>query len=583
MKPLLDLLRRPLLHVAGVSFFVNLLLLVPALFMLQVFDRVLASQSGETLLVLMLGVGVALTLLLVLDYLRARLQGVAGNIVSETLSPVVTRIVIAQGARRIGRGSSESLRDVGALRALFSAQGLLALFDSPWVIVYVAVIWLAHPMLGMAAAAAALLMLGLAVLNDFVTRREIEALQKAAAGATRYLEASLQNAEVAQTLGMTDALVARWRQKNAEVTALQQPTAAKTVAMAALTRTVRQAVQVLMLALGAYLVIVGEASAGVMIATTTLLGRALAPVEQVVGSWRMLAEGRAAFRRLSELLTAADAEPQRMALPAPAGQLTAHQLTFRAPQGERLLLAGVSLQLDAGESLAVIGASGAGKSTLVRLLTGVWRPSAGSVRLDQADLAQWPREELGPWLGYVPQDVELFPGTVAENIARLGTVDSARVVQAAQRAQVHELILALPDGYDTVVDPHGAIISPGQRQRIALARALYGDPKLIVLDEPNSNLDGAGEVALAESLKALRGQVTVVVVTHRATLIQHVDKMLVLDAGKVQHYGPTAEVMRAMQQKAQPHPGSSGAQVVAMPRPPHPMDVPHAAREERVS
>jgi PrtD family type I secretion system ABC transporter len=583
MKPLLDLLRRPLLHVAGVSFFVNLLLLVPALFMLQVFDRVLSSQSGETLLVLMLGVGVALTLLLVLDYLRARLQGVAGNIVSESLSPVVTRIVIAQGARRIGRGSSESLRDVGALRALFSAQGLLALFDSPWVIVYVAVIWLAHPMLGIAAAAAALLMLGLAVLNDVVTRREIEALQKAAAGATRYLEASLQNAEVAQTLGMTDALVARWRQKNAEVTALQQPTAAKTVAMAALTRTLRQAVQVLMLALGAYLVIAGEASAGVMIATTTLLGRALAPVEQVVGSWRMLAEGRAAFRRLSELLTAADAQPKRMALPAPTGQLTAHQLTYRAPQGDRLLLAGVSLQLEAGESLAVIGASGAGKSTLVRLLTGVWRPNAGTVRLDQADLAQWPREELGPWLGYVPQDVELFPGTVAENIARLGAVDSARVVQAAQRAQVHELILALPDGYDTVVDPHGAVISPGQRQRIALARALYGEPKLIVLDEPNSNLDGAGEVALAESLKALRGQVTVVVVTHRATLIQHVDKMLVLDAGKVQHYGATAEVMRAMQQKTQPQAGAGGAQVVPMPRPPHPMDIPQAAREERAS
>jgi PrtD family type I secretion system ABC transporter len=508
---------------------------------------------------------------------------VAGNIVSESLSPVVTRIVIAQGARRIGRGSSESLRDVGALRALFSAQGLLALFDSPWVIVYVAVIWLAHPMLGIAAAAAALLMLGLAVLNDVVTRREIEALQKAAAGATRYLEASLQNAEVAQTLGMTDALVARWRQKNAEVTALQQPTAAKTVAMAALTRTLRQAVQVLMLALGAYLVIAGEASAGVMIATTTLLGRALAPVEQVVGSWRMLAEGRAAFRRLGELLTAADAQPQRMALPAPTGQLTAHQLTFRAPQGERMLLAGVSLQLEAGESLAVIGASGAGKSTLVRVLSGLWRPSAGVVRLDHVDLAQWSRSELGPWLGYVPQDVELFPGTVAENIARLGTVDSARVVQAAQRAQVHELILALPDGYDTLVDPHGAVISPGQRQRIALARALYGEPKLIVLDEPNSNLDGAGEVALAESLKALRGQVTVVVVTHRATLIQHVDKMLVLDGGKVQHYGPTAEVMRAMQQKAQPQPGAGGAQVVTMTRPPHPMDIPQAAREERAS
>lgn len=563
MKTLLQLLRRPLLHVAGLSFFVNLLVLVPALFMLQVFDRVLVSQSGETLLVLMIGVGVALALLLALDYLRARLQGVAGNIVAESLSPAVTKIVVAQGARRSGRGTSESLRDVGSLRALFSAQGLLALFDAPWLIVYVAVIWLAHPGLGMAAAAAAVVMLALALINDFVTRREIEALQKAAAGATRYLEASLQNAEVAQTLGMTDALVARWRQKNAEVTALQQPSAAKTVAMAALTRTVRQAVQVLMMALGAYLVINGEASPGVMIAGTILLGRALAPVELIVGSWRILAEGRAAFRRLSELLNAADAQPQRMALPAPTGQLLAQNLMFRAPQGERMLLAGVSLQLDAGESLAIIGASGAGKSTLVRVLTGVWKPTAGVVRLDQADLSQWSREDLGPWLGYVPQDVELFPGTVAENIARLGAVDSAQVVQAAQRAQVHELILSLPDGYDTMVDPQDAVISPGQRQRIALARALYGEPKLVILDEPNSNLDGAGEQALAETLKALRGKATVVVVTHRSTLIQHMDKMLVLEAGRVQQYGTVAEVMQAMQQPGQ---NAGGGQVVVMPR-----------------
>jgi PrtD family type I secretion system ABC transporter len=564
MKTLLQLLRRPLLHVAGLSLVVNLLLLAPAIFMLQVFDRVLASQSGDTLLVLMLGVGIALALLLMLDYLRSRLQGVAGNVVGEALSPTVARLTLAQGARRNGRAPSEGLRDVATLRALFSAQGLLALFDAPWVIVYVAVIALAHPMLGLAAGVAALVMLGLALVNDLLTRRDIDAVVKSSSAATRYLEASLQNAEVAQTLGMTDALIARWRQKNADAAALQAPTARKTVAMAALTRMVRQAVQVFMLGLGAYLVINGEASAGVMIATTTLLGRALAPVEQVVGSWRVLAEGRAAYRRLSELLAAADAQPQRMALPTPIGALHAHQLVFRAPQGERLILAGVSLSLEPGEALAIIGPSAAGKSTLVRLLTGVWKPSAGSVRLDQADLAQWPREELGPWIGYVPQDVELFPGTVAENIARLGEVDAAQVVAAAQRAQVHELILSLPEGYDTMVDPAGAVLSPGQRQRIALARALYGDPKLVILDEPNSNLDGAGELALAETLKALRGQVTVVVVTHRTTLVQQVDKLLVLEAGKAQHYGTVAEVMRALQPKTPA--ASHGAQVVAMPR-----------------
>jgi PrtD family type I secretion system ABC transporter len=565
MKPLLHLLRRPLLHVAAFSFFVNLLLLVPSIFMLQVFDRVLTSRSGETLLVLVLGVAIALAMSLALDYLRSRLQGVAGGIVAESLSPVVTKITVAQGARRSGRPTSEGLRDIGTLRALFSAQGLLALFDSPWLLVYVAVIWLAHPTLGLTAAAAASLMLALAFITDRVTRKEIEALQKSAAGATRWLESSIVNAEVAQAMGMTDALIARWRQKNAEAVALQRPTATRTVGMAALTRTLRQSTQVVMLAVGAWLVITAQATPGVMVACTILLGRALAPVEQVVGSWKVLAEGRAALRRLCELLDAASKEPERMALPAPQGRLAAQQVVYRAPGSERLLLAGASLQLEPGESLAVIGPSGAGKSTLVRLLTGVWAPTAGSVRLDGADLAQWPRDDLGPWIGYVPQDVELFPGTVAENIARLGSVDPMKVVQAAQRAGVHEMILALPAGYDTPVDPASAVVSPGQRQRIALARALYGEPRLVILDEPNSNLDGAGELALAEALKGLRGKVTVVVVTHRTTLVQHVDKMLVLEGGKPVQYGTTADVLRALQGKGAPAPGT--AHVVAMPRP----------------
>jgi len=564
VKTLIQLLKRPLLHIAGFSFFINLLLLIPSIFMLQVFDRVMVSRSTDTLIVLMLGAAIGLGILFALDQVRSRLQGVAGNLVGEALSPVITRLAVAQGARRTGRASSESLRDIATLRSLFSAQGLLALFDAPWMIFYVALIWFAHHWLGVTALSAAVLMLVLAVVNDRVTRSDIEALQKAAAGASRYLEASLANAEVAQTLGMTDALIARWRTRNGEVAALQGPTASKSVAMAALTRTLRQAVQIIMLGVGAWLVVTNQGSPGITIACTVLLGRALAPVEQIVGSWKVLAEGRAAFRRLSEVLDAAAAEPRRMELPPPKGQLVAQQLVFRAPGTERLLLAGVSLQLEPGESMAIIGPSGAGKSTLLRLLSGVWSPTAGTVRLDGSDLAQWPREQIGPWLGYVPQDVELFAGTVAENIARLGTVDAAQVVQAAQRAQVHEMILALPQGYDTVVDPTSAVLSPGQRQRIALARALYGQPRLLVLDEPNSNLDGAGELALAEALKALRGEVTVLVVTHRTTLVQHVDKMLVLEGGKPQHYGPVAEVMKAMQAKG-PQPAPH-ANVVAMPR-----------------
>jgi len=562
MKALFQLIKRPLLVVAAFSFLVNLLLLAPALFMLQVFDRVLASQSRETLLVLLLGMVIALGLMLMLDYLRSRLQGVIGNLVAEQLSPVVARTMLEKSARRADRVPSEGLRDVAALRNLFSAQGLLALFDTPWAVVYVAVIWLAHPLLGAAAAGASVLMLVLAVINDRMTRRGIETLQSEAAKATRYLESSMHNAEVVQSLGMTDALIGRWQDQNAKVSELQRTTASRSVAMAAFTRMVRQLVQILMQALGAYLVISGEGTPGILVATTVLLGRALSPVEQVVGSWRTLAEARLGFARLSELLGAAGEQPERMKLPAPSGKLQAQGLVYRPPQSERMILAGIAFSLDPGESLAIIGASGAGKSTLARLLTGLWAPNAGTVRLDGVDLAQWPRQELGPWLGYLPQDVELFPGTVADNIARLGEVDADKVVLAAQRAGVHALILGLPQGYDTQIDGMGVMLSPGQRQRIALARALYGDPKLLVLDEPNSNLDGAGELALADALKALKGLVTVVVVTHRSTLVQHMDKMLVLEAGRVQHFGTVAEVMQAMQ----PGQGRAGAQVVAMPR-----------------
>lgn len=550
MKPLFKLFRRPLLFVAIFSFFVNLLLLAPALFMLQVFDRVLTSQSHATLLVLLLSMTVALGLMMVFDYLRGRLQSVAGNLLAEQLSPMVARVMLARTARRIERVPSEGLRDVASLRSLFSAQGLLAVFDAPWAVVYMLVIWLAHPMLGVGAIAASVLMLALAVLNDRLTRSDIETVQKETARSTRYLESSMQNAEVVQSLGMGEALLGRWRQLNDALATLLGAGSRRSVAMAALTRSTRQWVQVLMQALGAYLVISGEGTPGILVATTILLGRALAPVEQIVGSWRVLAEGRAAFHRLSALLAEDQGQPKRMALPAPEGVLMARNLVYRPPHGERLVLSGVSLALAKGESLAIIGPSGAGKSTLVRLLTGVWKPTAGDVRLDHVDLSLWPREQLGPHLGYVPQDVELFGGTVAENIARLGQVDSVQVVNAARRAGVHELILALPDGYDTAVDMMGMMLSPGQRQRIALARALYGDPRLLVLDEPNSNLDGAGEQALASALAALKGQVTVVVVTHRHALIQQVDKILTLEAGRVVQYGPAAEVTAALRQAA---------------------------------
>jgi ATP-binding cassette subfamily C exporter for protease/lipase/ATP-binding cassette subfamily C protein EexD len=552
MKSLWDELRPLLGFLAGLSLFINLLFLVPALFMLQVFDRVIPSNSQETLLVLLLGTGVALLLLLLLDYVRNRLQHVVGNLVDERLSPPVVNAVVAAAARAPGSTGSEGVRDVAALRTVFSANGLVALFDAPWVVVYVAVIWLFHPALGIGAAAAACVMLAVAWLNDRLSRRSLESLQSDGRRAQQYVESSLRNAEVLQALGMTQSLLERWRGLQSRIVAAQTSASRSSVAFSAGARILRQAVQILMLALGAYLVLTQEASAGVMIATTVLLGRAVQPVEQLVASWRVLTDARAAFERLRSLSRHFERDQEQVAMPCPEGRVAVENMSYRARGADTPILAGIGLGLTPGEALAIIGPSGAGKSTLARLLTGVWAPSSGAVRLDGADVSYWPRRELGPWIGYVPQDVELFDGSVADNIARLGKVDSEAVVAAAKRANAHEMILALPQGYDTPVGEQGSRLSPGQRQRVALARALYGNPRLVVLDEPNSNLDGAGEIALAQALSALRKEgVTSIVVTHRPSLIAHVDKILVLAAGRIQQYGPAAQVMKAMQQQAQ--------------------------------
>lgn len=552
MKPLWNELRPLLLYVAGFSFFINLLFLVPAIFTLQVFDRVIPSNSEETLLVLLVGTGAALFVLLLLDYVRARLQSVLAGIVDERLSPPVVDTIVAKSARAPLSAAPEGIRDVASLRMAFSTNGLVALFDAPWIMIYVALIWAFHPALGICAGISALLMLSLAWLNDRISRASLESLQQEGLRASRYVESSLRNAEVLQALGMTRNLLQRWRAQQRQVSRLNARAGRSSSAFIAVTRFARQAIQIVMLALGAYLVLSQRASAGVMIATTILLGRAVQPVEQLVASWRALTEARAAYGRLTELAKDFPQDVPRVTMPRPEGRLVAENISCRMAGSDTPILLNVNFSLAPGEALAVIGPSAAGKSTLLRLLTGVWTPATGKVRLDGADVAQWRRDDLGPWIGYVPQDVELFDGTVADNIARLGEVDSPAVIAAAKRANTHELILTLPQGYDTRAGEQGMRLSPGQRQRIALARALYGDPRLVVLDEPNSNLDGEGEIALTHAMTGLRAQgVTTVVVTHRPALIAHVDKILVLAAGRVQQFGPASEVRKTLQQQAQ--------------------------------
>ncbi|WP_242631099.1 type I secretion system permease/ATPase [Variovorax paradoxus] len=552
MKPIWAKMKPLLFNMALFSFVINLLYLVPALFMLQVFDRVIPTNSRETLWVLLAGVGAALAILFVLDYVRLRLQHLSGNIVDERLSPPVVHAVVTAMARSPLNARPDAMRDIATLRGLFSANGLTALMDAPWIVVYVAVIAFFHPALGLGAAGAAIVMIGLAWLNDRMSRKALDAVQKETRSASRYVEGSLRNAEVLQAMGMTERLLGRWRKQQDEALALQGASSHSSVMFSAASRFLRQGVQVMMMSIGAYLVLTQSASAGVMIATTVLLGRALQPVEQIVGSWRVLNEARSAYRRLRDLCGYFDKGEPQMSLPRPVGELRVEGVSLRLPGTEKLALTGVSLNLAAGEALAIIGASAAGKSTLARLLTGIWQPTIGTVRLDGADLSSWPRSELGPWIGYVPQDVELFDGTVADNIGRLSKSDPKAVIAAAKRANAHDMILQLPKGYDTPIGEAGARLSPGQRQRIALARAMYGDVRLVVLDEPNASLDAEGEIALAHALSSLRAEgVTSIVVTHRPSLVAHVDKILILEAGHVKQFGPAGEVMKAMQKQSQ--------------------------------
>jgi len=536
-------LQRYFVYAGLFSFAINLLLLVPALYMLQVFDRVLSGRSEETLVMLSVGAVLALAMMAALDVLRARLLAACGLALDRWLGPGVLQGLLEQTARLGGAEHLNGLRDVGTLRSFLVGAGVIALFDAPWLPLFLLLIALFHPLLGVVALVGAVVMLVLAVLNERMTREPLEKVLAAGRRAGRFVDASAANAETVGALGMQRAVTQRWQALNEG--ALREQSAASSLGstFSGLTKFTRQFIQMAMLAAGAWLVIAQHLSAGVMIACTIILGRALAPVEMLVAGWRNLVEVRGAWQRLQKLFAANPPAPAGTELPAPRGALAAEKLVYAFPGAERPTLRGVSFALQAGESLGIIGPSAAGKSTLARLLVGVWKPVSGAVRLDGADVATWPREQLGAHLGYVPQVVGLFAGTVADNIARLGEPDGAAVIRAAQRAHAHEMILRLPRGYDTEIGEGGVALSPGQRQRVALARALYGEPRLVVLDEPNANLDAEGDEALVLAMRDLKqAGVTVVAIAHRPSLLGGMDKLLVLKDGAVEMFGTRAEI-----------------------------------------
>jgi PrtD family type I secretion system ABC transporter len=522
---------------AAFSLVVNLALLVPALYMLQVYDRVLSTRSVETLVMLSVVTGGALGLMFVLDLLRARLLAVAAGVFDQRIGQRSLQRLLDGFDPTTAAQHSNALRDVGVLRGFFSGAGIVSLFDAPWMPIYIGVIFLFNPILGALALASACVLILLAWINERTTRAGVEQVQQLSRDAGHFIDGVVRHAEVVKAMGMAPAVSARWQVQTGDLQQRQLRTQRMAGLLASATKSFRQAVQVVMLGVSAWLVIEQKATPGVMVAVTVILGRALAPIEMLVAQWKHLVEARAAWYRLDALLDSHSLTATTV-LPDPRGSVTLENLYYLRPGTQRAIISNVNLAIAAGEVLALVGPSGSGKSTLARLMLGLLTPQSGAVRLDGAELSQWAPSRLGPFVGYLPQEVALFAGTVAENIARLGAPDSAAVVAAAHAAHAHELIVRLPNGYDTQVGEGGQWLSGGQRQRVALARALYGQPRLVVLDEPNANLDNDGEQALTQAIQGLRERgTTVVLITQRTQILSVADRILVLNEGSIQRVG----------------------------------------------
>lgn len=542
--------RMTFFYLAAFSCVINVLALTPSLYMLQVYDRVLASSNQTTLLMLTLLVVGLFLLSALLEFFRSSALIRVGNRFDMMLNSRVFTAAFERNLVGAGGNPSQAMQDLSSVRQFLSGNALFAFFDAPWTPIYIVVTYMVHPMLGYLTLGGSVILFVLAYVTHVVTQKPLAEANRASVAAGQFANNHLRNAEVIESMGMLPGLQSRWYGQHRRVLSLQTVASDRSARISSLTRFVRISLQSLSLGAGALLVIDGTITAGMMIACSILMGKALGPVEALIGSWKQFLVARAAYGRIDDMLAAAPERGSSMSLPAPEGRLELDTVFAAAPGGPEAILKGLSLAIEPGEVVGVIGPSASGKSTLARLLVGVWQANRGYVRLDGADVFQWNKDELGPYLGYLPQDIELFEGSVAENIARFGELNDAKVIEAAKRAGVHDMILRLAKGYNTRLGVDGASLSGGQKQRLALARALYGSPSLVVLDEPNSNLDDQGESALIQSVTDLKQRgATVVVITHRMSILNAVDKLLVLREGTMALFGPKDDVLRTLRQQ----------------------------------
>lgn len=528
--------------------FINILMLVPSIYMLQVYDRVLPSGNEITLLMLTLIMLAMFGMMALLEYIRSMVVIRIGAQLDMRLNTRVYTAAYEDNLKNKSADAGQMLNDLTNMRQFLTGSALFAFFDAPWFPIYLLVIFLFNPWLGLFALIGSLILIALAIVNEMVSKEPLAEASKFALQSGSLASTNLRNAEVIEALGMLPNIKGRWFSLHQRFLNSQRIASERASRISSITKFVRLSLQSLVLGLGGWLAIDGHITPGMMIAGSILMGRTLAPIEQVINVWKSWSSAKLSYQRLVKLL---DRNPLRgtgMSLPKPQGALSVENVSAIPPgaQGEAVLH-GVSFNLQVGDVLGIIGPSASGKSTLARLLVGIWPVSEGIVRLDGADIYQWNKDELGPYIGYLPQDIELFAGTIAENIARFNDVDAEKVIAAAKLAGVHELILRFPHGYDSVIGNGGNGLSGGQKQRIGLARALYGDPSLIVLDEPNSNLDDAGELALNKAIALLRErQKTVILITHRTNLLSMTSKLLLLVNGKVNAFGTTQQVLQAL-------------------------------------
>lgn len=532
---------------AFLSLFINLLMLVPTLYMLQLYDRVLASRSMETLIMLTLIVIVMFMVLGMLEFIRSRILIRVGNAIDSKMSNRLFDAMFALANRHPGKATAQPLSDLTQIRQFLTGTPLFAFFDAPWMPIYIGIMFLFHPLFGYFAIFAAIVSISLTLINEKRTRKGMEESNRHFQSSQSFINSSLRNSEIIEAMGMHGNVRRRWYGRYLSFLNEQSNASDEAGIWSNTSKITRMLMQSLVLGLGGYLAIVGEVTPGMMIAGSIILGRALAPIDLMTSTWKQFSSARDSYGRLQMFLSEYKAAEKPTPLPAPKGFIDVEQIVVLPPDSKVPSLRGVSLSIKAGETVAVIGPSAAGKSSLARAMLGVWPCMNGKIRIDGAEIGHYDREILGQYIGYLPQDIELFDGTISENIARYEEPKPEMVVEAAQTAGVHEMILQLPQGYDTPIGPGGIALSGGQRQRVGLARALYCYPKIIVLDEPNSNLDDVGERALMQAILELkkRGS-TVVLITHRPSILGIVDKIAFMRDGVLQLFGTRDEVLAAL-------------------------------------